>query len=174
MADSVAHCCHIFIFFSHPGKKPQNGGGIGRMLMPSKGNWSECTCFLPLLWQCHVKLFCFSQVLVRQWVHKMDLVDTQIKEWVSPLLQQGAAWVLVRLLVLIYKLCLVHSRLRCSCWCHHGRGDQRQVAVCLFVCFFVLTSLIKGPVSKILWHLLVGKDIASAKDVSYSMIKIKG
>lgn len=123
----------FFFFFSHSGKKPQNGGGIGRMLMPSKGNWSECTCFFPLLWQCHVKLFSFSQVLVRQWVHKMDLVDTQTKEWVSPLVQQGAAWVLVRLLVLIYKLCLVHSRLRCSCWYHHGRRDQRQVDVCLFV-----------------------------------------
>lgn len=74
-----------------PGKKPQNGGGIGRMLMPSKGTLFGIVSgvFFPFSQSVLASFSCFSKVLVRQWVDKMDLVDTRPKERVGQEIQQG-------------------------------------------------------------------------------------
>lgn len=87
-ASTLAHSCHVVSpreETSEWRRHWKNADAIKRYVI-----WDFFCCLSPPFTESVLASFsCFSKVLVRQWVHKMDLVDTRPKEWVGQEIQQG-------------------------------------------------------------------------------------
>lgn len=104
------HVSHKLLFtgshFLFLGRTPQNGGGVGAVLMPSKGKlssqiqkpWSE-----PFAWFWDLcPLYSFCKVWAGQWGHELDMLAILQKESVS---DNTVSLLLLRLQMQTVNLC---------------------------------------------------------------------